>query len=120
MVFRLELKTKKLIEVTTPADVSSKGIDGIYFYHNSLIATQNGVVPLPCTRFFLNKNLDQSDSFQIIDRKHPAFGEPTLGVIVDHAFYYIANSQWGGYDSQHHLKPNDQLKDVVILKATLK
>ncbi len=119
-IFRLELKTKKLIEVATPADVSSKGIDGIYYYNNSLVATQNGVVPSRSTRFSLNKELDSIVNFEIIDRKHPAFGEPTLGVIVDHTFYYIANSQWGGYDNLHHIKPDNQLKDIVILKAVLR
>ena len=119
-IYRLEIKTKELIEVLTAADVSLRGIDGIYFYNNTLIAIQNGVTPVRSTRYFLNKNLSQITKFEIIDRKHPNFNEPTLGVIDGKTFYYIANSQWGGYDDKHHIKPDDQLQDIVVLKATLK
>ncbi|MBI1766879.1 MAG: hypothetical protein HYR67_00725 [Bacteroidetes bacterium] len=118
-IYRLNLKTKELIEITTQADVSLKGIDGIYFYNNSLIAIQNGVTPLRCTKYLLNKDLSQITKFEIIDRKHPNFNEPTLGVIDEKTFYYIANSQWGGYDDNHRIKPDDQLKDIVVLKARL-
>jgi len=119
-IYRLNIKTRELIEIKNNADVSLKGIDGIYFYNNSLIAIQNGVNPLRATRYFLNKELNEIVGFEIIDRKHPSFGEPTLGVIDGKTFYYIANSQWGGYDNNHHIKPNDQLKDIVILKYSLK
>jgi len=119
-VYRLTIKTRELAEVKTSADVSLKGIDGIYFYNNSLIAIQNGVNPLRCMRYFLSTEQNMITGFEIIDRKHPSFGEPTLGVIDGNDFYYIANSQWGGYDNNHHIKPDDQLQDIVILKYLLK
>jgi hypothetical protein len=119
-IFRFTIKTKELVEITNNADVSLKGIDGIYFYKNSLIAIQNGVNPLRSMRYFLNKDLDTISSFEVIDRKHPSFGEPTLGVIDGKILYYIANSQWGGYDANHNIKPDNQLKDIVILKYSLK
>lgn len=119
-VFRLDMKSKELLEVKSPDDASLKGIDGIYFYKNSLIAVQNGVTPLRCTRYYLTGSLDGITRHEVIDRKHPAYGEPTLGVLDGDNFYYIANSQWGGYDDNHRLKPNDQLSDIVILKCSLK
>jgi len=118
-IYRLDVKTRLLTEVRTNADVSLKGIDGIYFYRNSLIAIQNGVTPLRSTRYFLNNELTEITGFEIIDRNHPAFGEPTLGVIDGATFYYIANSQWGGYNDLHHIKPDNQLHDIVILKSHL-
>ena len=124
-VFRLTIKTRELIEVKNNAEISTgavslKGIDGIYFHHNSLIAIQNGVNPLRSTQYYLNKGLDEIVGFEIIDRNHPSFGEPTLGVIDGKYFYYIANSQWGGYTDDHKIKPDDQLRDIVILKYSLK
>lgn len=119
-IYRLNMKTKELTEVMSVVDVALKGIDGIYFYENSLIAIQNGVSPLRCTRYYLNKDSNEINRFEIIDRKHPNFNEPTLGVIDGKTFYYIANSQWGGYDDKHHIKPDDQLQDIVILKAELR
>jgi sugar lactone lactonase YvrE len=124
-IYRLNMKTRELTEIKNNAEVSTsavalKGIDGIYFYNNSLIAIQNGVNPLRSTRYFLNKELNEIVGFEIIDRKHPSFGEPTLGVIDGKDFYYIANSQWDGYDDNHKIKPDDQLQDIVILKYQLK
>jgi len=119
-IFRLNVKTKELVEITSTVDASLKGIDGLYFYNNSLIAVQNGVSPLRSTQYSLNKDLIQITSFEIIDRKHPSFNEPTLGVIDGKTFYYIANSQWGGYDEKHRIKPDDQLQDIVVLKSQLK
>lgn len=118
-VFRLDMQSKVLTEVAAKVEASMKGIDGIYFYNNSLIAIQNGVTPLRCMRYFLNKDFSEITKFEIIDRKHPNFNEPTLGVIYGKEFYYIANSQWGGYDRNHHIKPDDQLQDIVILKYSL-
>jgi hypothetical protein len=118
-LLRLELKTKTLATITCSLDVSIKGIDGLNFYKNSLIAFQNGVSPLRVTRYFLNDSQTAISRFEIIDRKHPAFGEPTMGVIHDADLYYIANSQWGGYDDNHQIKPNDQLQDIVVLKYKL-
>ncbi len=115
-VFKLDVARKQLISVGASEEVSLKGIDGIYFYKESLLAIQNGVVPLRSTRYYLNSKQDAITSYKIIDRAHVAFNEPTLGVIVGKNFYYIANSQWGGYDQNSKIKPSEQLQDIIILK----
>ena len=119
-IYRLELKTKTLTEVKCNLDVSLKGIDGLVCDDHSLIAIQNGTNPLRVSRYILNTDQNQIIQFEIIDRKHPAFNEPTLGVVAGKTFYYIANSQWSGYDNEHHIKPDDLLQDIVILKAKLR
>jgi hypothetical protein len=118
-LFRLNTTTKELILLKNETESSLKGIDGLYFYDNSLITIQNGVTPFRSSRYHLNKDFSALNRLEIIDRAHPAFGEPTLGVIVDRSFYYIANSQWGGYENGRQ-KPADQLQDIVVLKAKLK
>jgi hypothetical protein len=118
-LYRLELKTKTLTEVTCNLDVSLKGIDGLVYDDHALIAIQNGTNPLRVSRYILNAYQNQIIQFEIIDRKHPAFNEPTLGVVAGKTFYYIANSQWSGYDKDHHIKPDNLLQDIVILKAKL-
>lgn len=118
-VFRLDMESKKLISLTKEVDASLKSIDGLIWYQNSLIAIQNGVAPMRVTRYFLNQTLDTITRFEIIDRGHPAFNEPTNGCIVGNALYYVANSQWGGYDDNHQIKSDEQLQDIVILKADL-
>jgi tetratricopeptide (TPR) repeat protein len=118
-VFRLNRSSKVLEQINCSLDVSLKGIDGLYYVDNSLIAIQNGVNPFRVTRYYLNKEGNTITRFEVLEKNHPAYGEPTLGVIVESDFFYIANSQWGGYDKDHQPKPLDQLKDIVILKNTL-
>lgn len=119
-LYRLEVKTKKLIKLSAQFEQSLKGIDGLSYYKGSLIAIQNGVTPLRVTLYTLNKTQDTLVGFKIIDRAHPAFNEPTIGTLNGDEFYFIANSQWGGYTESHAIKPESELQDAVILKANLK
>jgi len=118
-IFRLKLSNKELIQIANITDTSLKGVDGLYFYKKNLITIQNGVTPARVTTYLLNKEMNEAVYHEIIDRAHPAFNEPTLGVLVKDFFYYIANSQWSGYKNGKQ-KPADQLQDIVILKAKLK
>lgn len=118
-IFRLDFTKKQLISVGTDEELSLKGIDGLYFYKGSLLAIQNGVTPLRTTRYYLNPKQDAISSYKIIDKAHPTFNEPTMGVIVGKDFYYIANSQWSGYDQDSKIKPSEQLQDIIILKYNI-
>jgi hypothetical protein len=119
-LFRLNTQTKDLVQLTRGVSISLKSIDGLIWYENSLIAIQNGVLPMRATRYFLNSDLDKIIRYEIIDRLHPSFNEPTNGCLVGNTLYYVANSQWGGYTDSHQLKSADQLQDIVILKTDLK
>jgi hypothetical protein len=72
------------------------------------------------TRYYLSSDQNSLARFSIIDSNHPAFSEPTIGCVYNDNFYYVANSFWSGYDQQGNLKSDDQLPEVVILKAKLK
>jgi hypothetical protein len=118
-LFRLTIANLELVQLTNTTNASLKGIDGLYYYRGNLVAIQNGVVPARVTRYSLNKEMTSITQLNYIDRAHPAFNEPTLGVLVGSSFYYIANSQWGSYEKGKQ-KPFNQLQDIVILKAALK
>ena len=118
-IFRLSLLSKTIEPVVCNLDVSIKGIDGLYYFNNSLIAIQNGVNPFRVTRLYLNKEGNAVTQFDFLEKSHPAFGEPTLGVISNNMLYYIANSQWGGYESNHTPKPISELNDIVVLQYRL-
>jgi hypothetical protein len=118
-IYRLDMNTKKISLLLNTRNVSLKAIDGLVWYQNSLIAIQNGTTPMRVTRYFLSEDLSSIIDAKIIDRGHPSFNEPTNGCIVNNIFYYIANSQWTGYDEHHLPKPTDQLQDIIILKVDL-
>lgn len=119
-IYRLDLKTKMHTKIRNVKEPPLKGVDGLEFYKGSLIAIQNGVYPLRVVRYFLNSSMDSVTGYEIIDWNHPAFNEPTNGTIVDNVLYYIANSQWTGYDENGIQKPSSELQDIVILKYSLK
>jgi sugar lactone lactonase YvrE len=119
-IYRLKLDDKSLLLLPAKFEVSLKSIDGMTFYNNSLVTIQNQVVPMRSTAYHLNANQDELISYDIIDRAHPAFNEPTIGCIANDTFYYVGNSLWSGYTKEQKLKPENELQDVVILKADLK
>jgi hypothetical protein len=95
------------------------GIDGLYFHENSLIGVQNGVTPQRVVRIRLSEDSKRAERLEVIEASNPAFDEPTLGVLVEDTFYFIANSQWGLVDDQGRLATEDKLRDPIVLKTKL-
>lgn len=118
-IFIIDLATKKISNVAPSADSMLLGIDGLYFYKDSLVAIQNSAAPHRVVRLFLNKSRQGISHWEIIEANNPAFDEPTLGVLVKDTFYYIANSQWGAIDRKGQLTEPDKLRVPVILKTKL-
>lgn len=118
-IFRLTLSTKELIQLKVDAVASVKGVDGLIVYQHTLIAIQNGVQPMRVMQLRLNESGDRIISARTIDHNHPDFNEPTNGCLVNHTLYYVANSQWSGYDAQKKIKPASELKPIIILKSPL-
>jgi len=114
--YRLELSTRKLLKIKSNVENSLKGIDGMLFYEGTLIVLQNGTAPFRAMRFTLNGAQDTIVKAEIIDQGHPALNEPTQGTIVGNTLYYVANSQWGGYDQKRQIKLESELQDIVILR----
>jgi len=118
-VLRFDMQTREYILLDMGDRTCALGIDGMYFYKNSLIAVQNGVSPNRVVRFFLNKSMDEIERFEALEANHPLFKEPTLGVLESNEFYYIANSQWDSFDKQNRILPADKLFEPVVLKLKL-
>lgn len=117
-IFILDMATKHLSKVKIPYDLTLKGADGILFYRNSLITIQNGVQPNRVARHYFDPTGRDFIRYEIIDNGHPAFGEPTIGSLSGNVMFYIANSQWSGYQDGT-IKPASELHPIVILKYVL-
>ncbi|HOO09530.1 MAG TPA: hypothetical protein PKW06_06300, partial [Cyclobacteriaceae bacterium] len=117
-LFRLEVATQELTELDNGTELSLKGIDGLLYYNNSLVAIQNGVVPNRVARYALGPGQARIVGVSIIDKGHPAFNEPTMGCIANGRLYYVANSPWNAYDKSHVLQPQ-KTADLVILTIGL-
>jgi sugar lactone lactonase YvrE len=118
-IFDIDVKTKNVTYLASPANATLHGIDGLYFYKGSLIGIQNGVNPNRIIRVALSSDLKQFNKFTVMEVNNPLFGEPTLGVIVKDIFYFIANSQWDTVDNKGQLASADKLQNPLILKVKL-
>ena len=118
-LFKLNLETNAIEEIQPPQNFTALGIDGLYFYRNSLIATQNGVNPQRVVRIYLNNNMDSITVYNILESNNPYFDEITLGLQKANDFYYIPNGQWGSFDEKGNIFPEDKLKEPRVLKIRL-
>ena len=87
----VRLKDRSVEWIASTEDL--RGIDGLYFYENSLIAIQNGANPKQIMRLQLNKQFKIS-KHEILDAGSSRLGEPTHGLIRDNWFYFLAHTGW--------------------------
>ena len=110
-ILRVDLASRGVTLMQTADSVLALGIDGLYYREGRLIGIQNGVEPHRVVRFTLSPAGDRLVEAQVLERAHPSYQEPTLGVLVGGELYYIANSQWerfgenGGADSTALVRP---------------
>ncbi len=85
----------KVTRLDAPDGATLIGIDGLYRYgDDQLIAIQNGIRPPRVLRITMDRRWRAVRSVEVLESGHPAYDEPTLGVVVGDDFYYIANSGW--------------------------
>lgn len=118
-IFRIDLKTEKVEAVKAGNQITTLGIDGLYYYKGKLIAIQNGINPQRVVEFELDSNVTSITGFKIIEANHPDFAEPTLGTIVGGNFYFIANSQWETVNEKGEITNPEKLRPPVILRVPL-
>ncbi|MFT6215989.1 MAG: tetratricopeptide (TPR) repeat protein [Roseivirga sp.] len=102
-IAKINIATDDITRLIVPEEVLIKGIDGLYYYDNTLIAIHNGVKPYRIMQYFLDETGDTILYSRIINQGGESLGEPTLGQIKDGYFYYLANSPWGAYTDAKEL-----------------
>ena len=95
-------------------DIALSGIDGLYVYHDSFVAVQNGTTPPRIARFSLD--LSKQD---VLEANTPWLGEPTHGTIAGGEFYFLANTGWDTYDDEGKKKPGRDPVESTIRKLRL-
>jgi hypothetical protein len=85
-----------------PKQTTIKGVDGLLWHKNSLLAIHNGVKPIRIMQYSLNHN-NEITNFKVLDHNRPEFDEPALGTISNGNLYFFANSPWKGYNKNFEL-----------------
>jgi sugar lactone lactonase YvrE len=118
-LFDIDVNTKKVRHLAPLTGATLLGIDGLYFHKGSLIGVQNGVTPQRVVRILLTSDLGRVERLEVLEANNPVFLEPTLGVLVENTFYFVANSQWPLVDENGKLAAENKLQHTVVLKMNL-
>jgi sugar lactone lactonase YvrE len=118
-ILRVDLRSRSVSPVETAPDVLALGIDGLYLHGRALIGIQNGVTPHRVARFTLSPAGDRIVRAEVLERAHPRYDEPTLGVLVGDELYYVANSQWERFGGDGGIAHPDSLRRPVVLRLPL-
>jgi sugar lactone lactonase YvrE len=118
-ILRVDLRERQVALMETADSVLALGIDGLYLHRGSLVGIQNGVVPHRVTRFGLDRSGHRVERAQVLERAHPRYTEPTLGVLVGGELYYVANSQWERFGEDGRIADPESLKPTAVLRLRL-
>ncbi len=119
-ISRISLADTQSVMVQAKPTTTLTGIDGLYFYENSLIGIQNGAGPQSrIMKFELNKQMDAVTNAVVLESQNPLYNIPTSGTIVDDELYFIANSQLQNFDASGRIFPDEKMQPTYILKLKL-
>jgi sugar lactone lactonase YvrE len=118
-ILRVDLASRGVTLMRTADAVLALGIDGLYYHEGRLIRIQNGVAPHRVVRLILSPAGDSLVEAQVMERAHPRYQEPTLGVLVHGELFYIANSQWERFGQDGGIPDSTALEHPVVLRLPL-
>jgi sugar lactone lactonase YvrE len=118
-ILRVDLGGKSVSLVEAADSVLALGVDGLYFLRGSLVGIQNGVTPHRVARFTLSPAGDRVLRAEVLERAHPRYDEPTLGVLVGGDLYYIANAQWERFGEDGRIAKPEALEPSTVLRLRL-
>lgn len=115
----VDLATGALAWMRPPAGATVLGIDGLRRVGDALIAIQNGVAPHRIQRLALAEGGRALAAAELLERAVPGWDEPTLGVVVDGALVYVANSQWPKFGEDGATPDPATLAELVVRRLPL-
>jgi sugar lactone lactonase YvrE len=118
-ILRANLQSREIAMMPADDSVAALGIDGLYYVDGALVGIQNGVAPWRVVRLRLSPEGDRILSSEPLERAHPSHDEPTLGVVVGHDLYYVANSQYERFTGDGRVAQPDSLDLPVVLRLRL-
>jgi hypothetical protein len=93
-IAHLDLGTGELRWLGRGPGVALTGIDGLYLTFDGFLAVQNGMAPARLARFVAAEDGRSLARATVVERATPGLGDPTHGVFVDGAFYFIVSAGW--------------------------
>jgi DNA-binding beta-propeller fold protein YncE len=118
-IARIDVGSGAVRELDAPKRISLAQIDGLYYWHGSLIAIQNGFGPNRIVQLQLTPDGDAVSSGKLLEFRSETLELPTTGAIYKGWFYYVVNSQID-HEEDGKLKDPEHLKPVRIARLRLR
>ena len=96
------------------------GVDGLFWYDNTLVVVENGMSPKRVMRLSLGPDGRKVGKVMPLDVANAAFALPTYGAIDGDGLYFVANSQKNEYDSYGVAKDAAKLEAVKVFRSNLR
>lgn len=103
-----------------PAKLVLGGIDGVYWYDNTLVVIENGMSPHRVMRLTLDKTGRKIVKAIPLEAARPELTLPTYGTIDGDGLYFIANSQKNAYGAYGTPKDDAKLEAVNVFRSNLR
>ena len=116
----LDIATRRIRHLTVPATITTASVDGLYWHDGSLIAVQMASSVERVVRFALDRSGWSVLRADVLERAHPAYRNPTTGVIIGDSLFYVANPGWDRLEDDGNLKPAATPSPTVILRLPLR
>jgi hypothetical protein len=118
-LYAVDLRTRDVHALATPADVTLLGVDGIYLAApRLLIGSQNGTAPNRIIRIRLTPDGLGVAGVDTLAANNASMGDPTLGVLARSAFYFNANAQWDLWGDDGTAVKDAKFEALRVLKVT--
>jgi len=109
----LDRTTGAVTWVEHPDTIAVNGIDGAALRGHDLYAVQNGVTPERVVRMHFDDAFTRITELEVVERATPRLGDPTHGIIVGNAYYFIANSGWDRFRDDGSIAPRGAPPAIV-------
>ncbi|HEX7878924.1 MAG TPA: hypothetical protein VF720_05910, partial [Candidatus Eisenbacteria bacterium] len=119
-VYVIDVKTKGIERLAAPDSLCLNGVDGLVGFDGHLVMIQNGIVPHRLVRAGLDATGRRIRDVVTLDRAHPSWDEPTLGVLDGQEMFYIARSQWGKMLPGGGMPPADSLDLPIVMRVRVR
>jgi hypothetical protein len=96
-IFRIRKSDGHSERLTTPPQVTTYGIDGLYRWGEWLVGVQNGLSPHRVIAFRISHDGKRIRAARVLASALPQFDEPTLGVVAGDHLLLVANAAWQRY-----------------------
>jgi len=116
-LFHVDPATGVVQPLDQPAGLFPVGLDGLVLDGGSILGIMNVVGAGRVARWRITADGRALEEGEVLECGHPAFHQPTRGVVVDGAFYFIANSQ--SDQIADGALAAEKLEDIVILRLPL-